>query len=263
MTENEVGLLSPVELERKNYLQNVVNPLAGSPTPFRNIANFQVLGTATGGGAAFIGLRLEGTDILLVTTAGETQNVAAATFRSVLNGALVSAFGSGQYIVSGTANNVFLTKVNGDELWVEDFATTDATQSIIQTSGTRVSNSMLLEATLKNTGLPRRYEDGYFMNFDLPQGSRATGLFYHLMLKNLTGSPVSAQYRFWYWYDYVGWVGSFTGSISESSGAGIAEQSSSLSFTGARKLALELIDNGSGGDLPAGSGLTAIVVSTH
>lgn len=263
MTENEVGLLSSVELERKNYIQNVVKPLAGSPTPFRNSANFQVLGTATGGGTQFIGIRLEGIDVLFLTTTGQNQFAAASAFRTAVNTALISAFGSGQYTIGGTANNVLITKDNGNELWVEDFATTDATQSIIQTTGTRVFNSMLLEATLKNTGLPRRYEDGYFMTFDLPQGSRGTGLFYHLMLKNLTGSPVSAAYRFWYWYDYVGWVASFLGTITESSGAGIQEQSSNLTFTGARKLALELIDNGSGSDLPAGSAFTGIVVSTH
>lgn len=109
MTENELGLLSSVELERKKFLPNVVKPVVGSPTPFRNTATFQITGTATGGSTAFLGIRVEGTDISFITTAGQNQFAAATSFRLTLSTALISAFGSGQYDVSGTANNIILT----------------------------------------------------------------------------------------------------------------------------------------------------------
>lgn len=264
MTENELGLLSSVELERKKFLPNVVNPVAGSPSVERNTASFQVQGTATGGGSAFIAVRLEGVDVLMATTSLETAVVAAGNFRSILSSALVSAYGSNQYVVGGSGPNVNVLKLNGTELWVEDYATTDATQSIIQTAGTRVSNSVLLEATAAGAGLPRRYEDGYFINTNIPTDNRVSSFVLHTMLKNLTGSPVQARFRVWFWYDYLGWTGSSVNTISEATGTGIEEQTSNFTATGARKVAVELIDNGTASTpLPAGSAFTTMMINSH
>lgn len=264
MTENELGLLSSVELERKKFLPNVVKPVVGNPSVQRNTATFLIAGTATGGSSAFLGVRVEGTDVSFSTTLGDNATTSATGFRSALSGALVSAFGSNQYSVGGTGGTIILTKLNGNDLWVEDTASTDATQSIVQTAGTRVSNSFFVDATLSGTGLPLRYEDGHFLTIDIPTDGRGGVVFYKLSLKNFTGSPATARWRVWTWYDYVGWTSGSITSLTESSGMGTAEQVGTNTFTGARKVALEFVDNGTtGGDLTTGSGFTAIMINSN
>jgi len=265
MTENELGLLSSIELQRKDYKKNVIKPLKTPVIPARNTATFTISGTATGAGS-FLGVRLEGIDVFVNPNLGDTPADTATALQIQLATDLAASYGANQYSVTKpTGVSVLVTKLNGNELWVEDDASTDTTQNIFQSAGVRSQTALLLEQVTAGTGLPFRFEDGFFVESDIPTSERNSGMVLHVMLKNLTGGAVTARWRLWVWWDYLGWTLQQTNSITESTGAGIQEATSAFTaFRGPTKIAVELLDDGTiGNSLPAGAALTILGINAN
>lgn len=265
MTENELGFLSSIELQRKDYKKNVIKPLKTPIITERNTATFVISGVATGAGS-IIAVRLEGIDVLINPNPGDTAVDTATALQGQLVLDLAASYGANQYSVTKpTTTSVRVTKLNGNELWVEDDASTDATQNITQNQGVRSQTALLLEATAAGTGLPFRFEDGFFVESDIPTAERNSGMVLHIMLKNLTGGAVTARWRLWVWWDYLGWTLQQTNSITESTGLGIQEATSAFTaFRGPTKIAVELLDDGTiGNSLPSGAALTILGINAN
>ena len=264
MTENELGFLSSIELERRKFKVNVIKPLKTPIISLRNTATFNISGTATGAGS-FIGVRLEGIDVVINPTLGDTAADTATALQIQLASDLTASYGANEYsITKPTTTSVLVRKLNSNELWVEDDASTDATQNIFQTQGVRSQTALLLEATTAGQGLPKRFEDGFFVESDIPTAERNSGMVFHIMLKNLTGGPITARWRLWVWWDYVGWTLQQTNSISETTGTGIQEATAAFTaFRGPTKVAVELLDDNAGNSLPSGSALTILGINAN
>lgn len=267
MTENELGTKTSLELERSKFRPNKTKPVAGPESTFRNSVTFAVLGTATGGG--FVGIRAESEDLTITPGLGDDADTVAQDLATAIQAGLDAAYGAGQYTATDTPSTnpgvepafVTLTKLNGTELWLEDHASTDPTIDFGETNGTHFINAMLHEATAVGEGLPVRYESGFDIEADIPTSSRETVATIHVMLTNVSGAPATARWRLWWWFDYIGWVedqevGIRT--VSGGPGLGITADTIAVSVAGAKKVAVELVDNGAGGAMPADTWVSAI-----
>ena len=267
MTENELGTKTSLELERSKFRPNKTKPVAGPESTFRNSVTFAVLGTATGGG--FVGIRAESEDLTITPGLGDDADTVAQDLATTIQVGLDAAYGAGQYTATDTPSTnpgvepafVTLTKLNGTELWLEDHASTDPTIDFGETNGAHFINAMLHEATAVGEGLPVRYESGFDIEADIPTSSRETVATIHVMLTNVSGAPATARWRLWWWFDYIGWVedqevGIRT--VSGGPGLGITADTIAVSVAGAKKVAVELVDNGAGGALAADTWLSAI-----
>lgn len=251
---------------RARYLQNATVSVANPSLGNQFSVSFQISGVATGGSPLGVATRVDSIDVIHNPLALDTAADTAAALVAAGQPLYDAAYGAGEYVLDNPAADVFrITRVNGNFLWVEDHVSTDVTQTIAELDGNHFLNAMLHEAQIQGTGRPQRYDDGFEIAASIPTDSRETVVLAHIMLTNATGGAVSARWRLWWFYDIVGWVqdqevGIRT--VTEASGAGVQEDSILVSATGAKKMAVELVDNAGAppADLGPGSWLNALGV---
>ena len=251
---------------RARYLSNATVSVANPSLGNQFSVSFQIVGAATGGSAIGVATRVDSIDVIVNPLAADTATDTATAMVATGQPLYDAAYGAGEYVLDNPSPDVFrITRVNGNFIWTEDHASTDTTQSIQETDGNHLLNAMLHEAQVQGTGRPARYDDGFDISASIPTENRETVVLAHIMLTNVTGSSVSARWRLWWFYDIVGWVNDQEvgiRTVTEASGAGVQEDSILVSATGAKKMAIELVDDAGAppADLGPGSWLNALGV---
>ena len=221
-------------------------------------ARFTITGNATGGDV--LAITVDSVDLNYTTIAAETPAVAAAAAASAWQTAMDAAYSAGEYTVADDGDDVVITKTNGTELWVESVFSSDTTQDIAESEGLRLSSALLFEVSTAGTGAPVRYESGEEIRKPAIDGDLSTTMVIEAELVNGSGGAASARWRVWHWYTSLGWVvdqeiGIRT--VSEPTGSAATKDVIALTSIGSEKVAIELVDNGSGGNLAAGAAVSA------
>lgn len=230
-----------------------------------SIATFSVAGAATGGAALIVQVDSVTSSYTTIgaQSAADAATGAAAQYQTDLD----AAYGAGQYDSSADGATITIQRLNNNPLWVEEHFSTDATQSIQQTTGDHFDTALLHEVSIAGTGKPARYDDGHETDApDLPAGDRSVTLVLEAELTNGSGGAVTARWKLWWWFDSLGWVEDQEvgiRSITQTSGAGLQKDVIAVSAVGAEKCAVEFFDNNAGGDLPAGATFSAWGVIAH
>lgn len=257
-------VINKSDKERDVFLPNKTKSANGVNPSSRNSVGVEIQDPATGGGAFYI--RVDNEDLIYNTIAAEQPDVAAGNAAAAWQIQLDAAYSAGDYLVSNDPATPFITitRLNGNPLWVEDHTSTDATQKIVETSGVHFECAMLHEAQTQGTGRPNRFDDGFAFAADIPTSDRQTVLTIHNMLTNVSGAPLSARWRLWWWFDLIGWaedqeVGIRT--VTQTAGFGVESDTIQVSATGATKVAVELVEGDAGAgpiNLPGDSWFSTI-----
>jgi len=230
-----------------------------------SIATFEVVGVATGGAGLFV--KVDGVTSTYATIGAQNAADAATGAAGVIQADLDAAYAIGEYTAVAVGSTITLKRSNNDPLWVEETFTTDPSQLIQQTGGDHKDTALLDEVEIAGSGKPLRYDAGFKINNpDLPAGDRSITLVINAELVNGSGGPVTARWRVWWWFDSLGWcedqeVG--IRSITEPSGSSLLKDIIAISAIGAEKCAVEFIDDGAGGPMPAGASFSAWGVIAH
>jgi len=232
-----------------NAVQNVKNPNATSPT---NTFSFTISGVATG--SKTIVAVIEGTTLSYTTGAGTTAAAAATAMASAWATSLNTAFGVGTYFASAALGVITLTRVDGKAMMFSYYYSTDTTQKITMTSGWWRDNQLLFEAQTAGTGDGKRAEDGYSVQFDLPNSNRSVKLLAQVFLVNEAGAAKTARWRVSWFYPTIGWKTDTTAGLMSLTSAGTANTeitfgTSTFEAIGATRVAFVLQDNGAGSSL--------------
>lgn len=246
---------------RDNQVKSVVDysKQAGSI----NSVTMTLAAVATGAGALFI--LIDGMTLSYPTGVAETAAAAAISAAGSWQGQ-ADGVHNGEYLVTPSGSTVNVSKVSGDPISVSQAGSSDATQTLNVTSGYVFEAALLYEQTVAASGIPARFEDGFAFSSDIVTDNRQSLLTIKTQLNNNTGGAISARYRLWYWFDFIGWVvddviGIRT--VTESTGAGIKVDAIAVTVVGAKKVAVELVDNNAAGNLAAGSSLSSYAILSN
>lgn len=232
-----------------NVVQSVKNPNATSPT---NVFTFTITGSATG--AKTIVANIEGTTLSFSTTAAQSASAAATAIALAWQTALNTAFGALSYSAGAIGAVITLTRNDGKQMMFSYYYSTDSTQKITMTSGWWKDNQLLFEAQATGTGDAKRVDDGFAVQFDLPNANRSVKLFINAFLVNEAGAAKTARWRVSWFYPTIGWRTDTTAGLMSISSAGTAGTeitfgSSGFEAVGATRVAVALQDNGAGSAL--------------
>lgn len=246
------------------FVPNKTRPIQ----PRTNVANravFRVAGVATGGGSLIV--QVDSERLSYTTIAAQSAIAAAAAAAVQWQADLDAAYAVGDYSVSAAAGDITILRNNNNPLWVEETFSNDATQTLVAIQGDHTETALLHEVSVAGAGTPVRYDSGFQTdNPDLPAGDRSVTLVLEAELTNGSGGAATARWQIWWWYDSIGWVIDQvvgTRNVTEPSGGGLEKDVVSVSAVGAEKFAVNLIDNGAGGPLPAGATFSVWGVIAH
>ena len=245
----------------------VVNVKPVSTTSYvENTFDFVFTGSATSTGRSIV-LKVEGTILSFSTTAAASAITAATAAQASWQTSLNTAFGVGAYTISRNSATLTFTKNDNSLILVEWYYSTDATQKVAITSGYWFQRQILLKAQATGTGEAKRYNDGYAVEFNLPNSNRSIRMFVNCYLANEAGAAKTARWKVMWYYPEIGWrtdttAGLMTISSTGAAGTEITFGTATFEAIGATRVAIVLVDNGSAGSL-ADCGLyaSAIVVN--
>lgn len=244
-----------------------VNPLFPTAPQPQDFALFEVTGGPSTGAGGAIAIKIGNKNFFSNTTAGFTPDdeaaAAAVAWQAAIDaastGPTTGGFGPG--IISVTNPNapspfIRVETNNGMPLNLTDEGSFDATTGLDNIGGPHSDNAMFHEETGAGTGFPNLYSDGFALDPVAKDSSGSTPVVIRAELKNLSGGPVTAEWQVWWWFDYLGWeldqeVG--TRSITEPSGTELQQDTIAVSAPGATRIAVVLVGQAGGGNLPANS----------
>lgn len=234
-----------------NVVQSVKNPNATSPS---NVFTFTITGSATG--AKVIVANIEGTTLSYTSVAAESAATAATNIATAWASTLNTTFGAGSYTATAALGVITLTRVDGKQMMFSYYYSTDTTQKIAMTTGWWKDNQLLFAAQTAGTGEAKRVDDGFAVQFDLPNSNRSVKLFINAFLVNEAGAAKTARWRVSWFYPTIGWRTDTTAGLMSISSAGTAGTeitfgSSGFEAIGATRVAVVLQDNGASGNLTA------------
>jgi len=253
MKDDQLKFLQANDIVRmtamSNVVQSVKNPNATSPT---NVFTFTISGVATGTKA--IVAVIEGLTLSYTTGAGTSAATAATAIASAWATSLNTAYGVGAYTATASLGVITLTRVDGKQMMFSYYYSTDTTQKITMTTGWWRDNQLLFEAQTLGTGDGRRAEDGFAVQFDLPNSNRSVKLLSQVFLVNEAGAAKTARWRVSWFYPTIGWKTDTTAGLMSLTSSGAANTeitfgTSTFEAIGATRVAFVLQDNGAGGSL--------------
>lgn len=243
-------------------------PLAEQPQDF---ALLEVTGGLSTGSVNGLAVKIGNKNFFSPTTVGfDTNDEAAAAaiawqaaIDAASTGPITGGFGPGLFVVTNPGAPsplVRIETVSGMPLNLTQEGSFDATTGLDLISGTHIDNAMVYEQIVALTGFPNIYSDGFALDPVAKDSSGSTPVVIRAELKNLTGGAVTAEWQIWWWFDWLGWeldqeVG--TRSITEATGAELAEDTIAVSAPGATRIAVVLLGTAVGANLPAGSSFSA------
>jgi hypothetical protein len=254
MKDDQLKFLQANDIVRMSAMPNVVqsvkNPNATAPS---NVFTFTISGVAAATGK-FIVAVIEGTTLSYSTTLSQTATTAATAIAAAWETSLNTAFGTGSYTASANSGVITLTRNDGKAMMLSYYYSTDNTQKITLTSGWWRDNQVLFEAQTAGTGDGKRAEDGYAVQFDLPNSNRSVKLMVNAFLVNESGAAKSARWRVSWFIPTIGWrtdttAGLMTISSAGTAGTEITFGTAMFEATGATRVAVVLQDNSASGSL--------------
>jgi hypothetical protein len=263
MNDTNIKNFNLHDLQMRSFRSNQVESVVSYSKQAGNSVTMTLAAVATGGGTLFIlvdGMTLSYTTVGLYTSAA---SAIAASADWQLD---ADAFYNGEYLVAPSGSTITVSKVSGDPISVSLADSSDATQTLNITSGYVYEAALLYEQTVAASGIPARFEDGFAFSSDILTSSRESLLTVKTQLNNSTGGSISARYRLWYWFDFIGWVvdaevGIRT--ITETTGSSVLVDAITVAVVGAKKVAVELVDNNAAGNLTLGSSLSSWVILSN
>lgn len=229
-----------------------VKPVATASTT-NNVFTLSFSGSAATTGRVLV-VRIEGTTLSFTTTSLQTATAAATAALTSWQSVLNTAFGTNTYTISRNLSTLTFTKNDGSLLLVEYYYSTDTAQKLAITSGFWFDRQILLNAKTIGTGEAKRYNDGYAVEFNLPNATRSTRIFATVFLANESGIAKSARWKVMWFYPEIGWRTDTTAGLMTISSTGAANTeitfgSSVFEAVGATRVAIALVDNNAAGAL--------------
>jgi hypothetical protein len=247
--------------------QNVATPVLGAkdPVTFQKLnQNFILMEVGGAGPSAAGNFYFEvGFYISAVAiTPGQTPAQVAAQYATDLQTDLDAQFGVGVLEVTNpSGNEVRVQTADGSPLAVQDTANDPAMAVTLDAvRGWHIDCALLHEVTAVGAGAPQLYTSGQPIEAEAKDADGSVNIAVQFEIKNVSGGAATARWRLWWWVDYLGWFQDQElgiRSVTETSGGNIAYDTVVASGAGATRVAIELVDNGAGGALPAGATASA------
>lgn len=242
--------------QRAVFLPNDVFPVSGAKA---NQSTVVLSVTFVSQGASTLGTVIDGHSLVYAVPGIQLANASAVAIQAQWQVDLDAAFGPGVFSTSILVDAVTITKNDATPMAVGFTSSTDLLQTITPTAGWYVDNAMFFRQTVMGTGLPVKFSDGFAVSPSIPTAGRQVVVTLNAELFNMTGASKSARWRVYWWFDYMGWVVDQEVGIrllTEATGATIGKDAITVSAVGAKRVAVELIDNNAGADLAPGSSLS-------
>lgn len=242
-------------------VKGYIDPTTGLPLA-QNYVEFTI-GTdpdVSGGGDFFLNMA---TKQFTSTIAGglDISDVAAAIVGDWQTG-IDAQFGAGNFEVTNpNAPSAVIRVQSTDEtpLDIQNIGTSDANLTISPSAGSFGDTAILYGSQTQGDGAPTIYTSGFATIAKAKDADGAVNVMVDVKLPNFSGGDVTARWRLWWWVDYVGWVVDQEVGVRSLTAVNnsIGDDAIVVSGLGATRIAVELVDDGAAGALPAGASVTA------
>ncbi len=242
-------------------VKGYIDPTTGLPLD-QNYVEFTI-GTDpdVSGGGDFL-LTMGTKDFAATIVGGLDVNDAAASIVGDWQTGIDAEFGAGSFEVTNpNAPSAVIRIESTDEtpVTIQVVGTTDSDLTISPSAGAFSDTAILYEAQTQGDGAPTIYTSGYATVAEAKDADGAVNVMVDVKLPNFSGGDVTARWRLWWWVDYVGWVVDQEVGVRSLTAVNnsIGDDALVVSGLGATRIAVELVDDGAAGDLPAGASVTA------